>query len=255
MKTYKRLVVGAGIVLMTLTACSAAPEQAPKPASTKEAETTAPVETEHEIPEACAAIDLALGAQLDGASLGECVSQALSSYGSGRMQLAGGSAGDVEFTYDPGFNAQGELQTPEGSMRFVFLGDEMWIDSGAGPVKGDPNSENIEEQIVAMTGEMTRFFADLSQTAQLIQAQPVWNVDGAMAQVTMKNGDPVEAYRIVSGGAFSWNDIAVTEFVLWFGEDWVPLSTQATVDFMGVSTTNSQLFYDLGEPITISPMS
>ncbi len=243
-----------------LVGCNADEAPQPQPAQSAETEGAEETSTEfvapksREVPEACAELELTLGAQLEGGALGECVGQALSSYGTGKMEISGETTGLVEFSYDPEFNVQGELQSPAGPVKLAYVGGEMWIDSGSGPVKGDAESEVLEEQLAAVAGELTRMYADIEQTVQLIQAQPVWQVAGDFATVELRDGEAVEAYKIVSGGAFSWHEIPVSELIVWFGEDWVPLSTQATVEMMGMRSTNGQEFYDLGEPVTIVPL-
>ncbi|RLP83058.1 hypothetical protein D9V34_07400 [Mycetocola lacteus] len=260
MKTRQRILVAASTAAcaaLLLAGCSA--EKAAEPAASappKVAEASAsPTTSVRTFPTSCAGLNLSLGAQLEGGALGQCVSAALSSYGSGRMHLTADTFGEVEFTYDPSYSFSAHLEGPSGPISMRYVDGEMWVDSGTGPVKGDPNSDDPAEQLVAVTGELYRFYSDLQQTAELIAAQPAWTVDSARDQVTMPGGDTIESYKIVSDGAFSWNGMPVSEFILWFGDDWLPVGTQATVDFLGTSGTHTQHFYDLGAPITIAPLS
>lgn len=256
------LLTTAAIAAATLGLVGCSSDEAPQSKSATSAETDSAAETPaelpaagiREVPEACAELELALGAQLEGVALGECVSQALSSYGTGKMEISGETTGEVEFSYDPDFSVQGELQSPTGPVKLAYVDGEMWIDSGSGPVKGDAESAVLEEQLAAVAGELTRMYADIEQTVQLIQAQPVWRVAEDFETVELRDGELVEAYKIVSGGAFSWHEIPVSELTVWYGEDWVPLSTKATVEMMGMRSTNGQRFYDLGEPVTIVPL-
>lgn len=248
------------IALLGLAGCSSttntSEESAPaatEPVEAEAAEAESPA-TGREVPAVCAGLDLSLGSQLDGTPFGDCVALALSSFGSGKMKIAGETTGEFEFTYDPDYNVQGELTTPTGPMKIAFVGTDMWIDSGNGPVKGNPESEDPEEMMAALAGELTRQYADVTQTAQLMQGQPVWNIADAKEPITVATGEQVDAYRIVSAGPFEWNGIPITEYVAWFDDDWVPLSTQATMEVMGMSGTNSQHFYDLGEPVTIKAL-
>ncbi|MFI9625915.1 hypothetical protein [Streptomyces sp. NPDC052042] len=258
MKTSQRTVLGtvSAMLLLGLAGC-AAPEgsAAPKNKEPQKAETEAPVAKERKAPQSCTALDLTPGAEIDGAALGVCVSEALSSYGSGKMQLTADTYGDIEFTYDPKYSFQGEMQGSDGPFKMTFLDDVMWIDRGSGPVKGDLKSDDPEEKLVGVTGELYRIYSDLDQTAQMVKSQPVWKVDEAMDKVSLPNGESVESYKIVSDGPFSWNEIPVSEFILWFGKDWVPVGDQASVEFMGTKGTHTQKFYDLGEPVTIKPLS
>lgn len=214
-------------------------------------ETDSPAE--RAVPTECASLDLAFGATLDGTALGACVATALSSYGSGRMHLTTESDGVIEFVYDPEYDFRGTIATDTGEMTLVFVDGEMWMDSGAGFIKGDLESGDVDEQMVGVTAELYRAYSDVRETAKLIQSQPTWNVSGAKESVDV-NGESVEAYRITSAGAFTWNEMPVAEFVLWYGEDWVPVGTEATMSVAGMSSTQSQRFFDLGDDIVIEPV-
>lgn len=254
MITRSRLLLAAAAALtLALSACSSAPAPETSTAADAPAEVD-PTTAARQMPAECSSLDLAPGAQLDGAALGACVARALSSYGSGKMRMDGDTAGDIEFTYTPDYSFQGEMQGFDGPVRITFLDGEMWIDSGSGPIRGDVNSENQEEQLAGLAGELYRFYSDLEVTAELIAAQPVWQVQDATELISLPSGDSVESFKIVSGGAFTWNDMPVSEFIVWFGEGWVPSATQATVDVMGMTSTRSQHFYDLGDPVTITPL-
>lgn len=211
------------------------------------------VALDRQVPASCAALTLAPGAVLDGVSLGECVSQALSSYGSGTMRMTGETYGDVDFTYDPTYSFHGDLSGPDGPLILTFVDGEMWVDSGDGPVKGDLQSEDPEEKMVGVAAALYRVYSDLEQTAELVRAQPVWRVEEARDQVSLPDGQIVESYRIVSDGPFTWNEMPVSEFILWFGDDWVPVGDQATINAFGQPMTHVQHFFDLGKPVTITP--
>ncbi|RLP77866.1 hypothetical protein D9V32_00585 [Mycetocola tolaasinivorans] len=264
MKTRQRLLMSATttmIAALALTGCAAASEteKPASPAASAPQETDAPSATpataERQVPASCSALTLALGAQLEGTALGKCVSEALSSYGSGRIHLTADAFGEVEFTYDPTYSFHADLQGSNGPLTITYVNGDMWVDSGSGPVKGDLNSDKPEEQLVAVTGELYRFYSDLEQTATLIAAQPAWRIDDAKDQVSAPSGDTVEPFKIVSDGPFTWNEIPVSEFILWFGDDWTPVGTQATVSFIGTTGTHTQHFYDLGKPVKIEPLS
>ncbi|MFF9352686.1 hypothetical protein [Streptomyces sp. NPDC014734] len=258
MKMSQRAVLGtlSTMLLLGLAGCGTSEDSAaPKDKEPQKVEAETPVAEKREVPESCAALDLKPGAKLDGAALGVCVSEALSSYGSGKMRLTADTFGDIEFTYDPKYSFQGEMQGTNGPFKMTFLDDVMWIDNGSGPVKGDPKSDDPEERLVGATGQLYRIYSDLEQTAEMVKSQPVWKVDEALDQISLPNGESVKSYKIVSDGPFNWNKIPVSEFILWFGDDWMPVGDQASVDFMGTKGTHTQNFYDLGEPVTIKPMS
>ncbi|MGO2328144.1 hypothetical protein ACTXIU_11850 [Glutamicibacter arilaitensis] len=258
LKTSTAITVSAMFDLFGLSACNSSENSVnrntPSPAAPIENVPLAEEPAGRQVPAECEKLDLRLGSQLEGKALGECVAVAISSYKSGKMKIKGDSDGTFEFTYDPDFKVQGEIQTDTSTIKMAFLGDEMWLDSGNGPVKGDRDSENEEELMAAVVGELTRELADPVQTTKLINAQPTWNVDTSKSSVTLVNGGQTDAYRIASAGPFDWHEIKVEEFVLWFDEDWVPLSTEATSGMLGMSATNSQQFYDLGEPVEIIPL-
>lgn len=232
------------------TASSAEPSAEPTADSADDAAARA-------VPEACAGLDLAPGATLDGAKLGECVAVALSSYGSGRMEMSSATDSeiDVEFTYDPDYSFQGGATSGAGPSRMVFLDGEMWVDSGAGFVKGDMEAPGSDAYLAAVAGAFYRQFSDVRQTADLIAAQSSWTVAPQRESITLPGGDVVDAYKIVSDSAFAWNDIPVAEFVLWYGDDWIPVGSQGTVEQFGFSSVQKQLFYDLGAPVTITAPS
>ncbi|MEZ7005517.1 hypothetical protein [Streptomyces sp. AD55] len=240
-----------------VTACGADTAE-PRAADEKPAtETTAapPSKQAWQAPQSCTGLTLEPGATLDGTPLGQCVSEALSSYGSGKMHITADTYGDVEFTYDPTYNFQGELTGPDGPVKMVFLDGTMWIDQGDGPVKGDKDSDDPQEQLVAATGELYRVFSDVTYTAEMVRSQPVWKVDDAKDTIELPNGETAEPYRITSDGAFTWNGFPVKDFVLWFAEDWTPVGDQATVEVAGAQATHTQHFYDLGEPVHITPLT
>ncbi|MFF9653377.1 hypothetical protein [Streptomyces sp. NPDC014622] len=231
-------------------------EKEPRPDDKKpaaEAKAT-PSKQAWEAPQSCTDLNLRPGATLNGKPLGKCVSEALSSYGSGKMHITADIYGDVEFTYDPEYNFQGELTGPDGPIKMAFVDETMWIDQGDGPVKGDKKSDDPKEQLVAATGELYRTFSDVKYAAEMVQSQPVWKVDETKDKIELPNGDSVESYRIISDDAFSWNGLPVKEFILWFAEDWTPVGDQASMEIAGKLDTRTQHFYDLGEPVDITPL-
>lgn len=203
------------------------------------------------MPAECAALTLAPRATLEGAGLGECVSRALSSFGSGVLALEGDPSGEVDFTYDPDYSFHGDVMGFDGPISLTFLNGTMWVDSGNGPVKGDLDSEDPEEMMAGMAAVLYRMYSDIEQTASLVAAQPVWRVQENREPVTLPDGSVVDAYRIVSDAPFVWNEFPVSEYVLWYGEDWLPVGSEATISVMGQTATNTQKYYDLGKPVTI----
>lgn len=206
-------------------------------------------------PESCRRLPLEPGGTLPGAGLGECVSQALRSYGSGKERVRSPELqGEISFTYDPDFAFQGGGRTGGGEVEMTYVDGTMWVDRGDGPVKGDIESADPEERMVGVAAQLYRIFADPSMTADLIAASRTWRVDAELARRTQPDGERVEAHRIVSAAPFRWHDIPVEEFVVWFAPDWTPVGTQASIRLGGMVSTSAQDFYDLGEPVTIVPL-
>lgn len=260
MKQHRRsMLIGAAVIVAAigLSGCaaseqpksdvSAAPELSQE-ASAKEASAI------REIPDSCSALELQPNAQFTGGDLGVCVADSLASFGSGKMQLTADSYGVVEFTYDPEYSFQATLEGSGESTKLVFQDGEMWVDAGAGPIKGDLESDDPQQQLIGAAAQMYRYYSDPKQTEGLIAAQPAWQTDAEQALVSLPDGSDIDAYRITSADEFTWNGFPVSEAILWFAEDWTPVGVQATVAFGGNAETYSQQFYDLGMPVTIRPL-
>lgn len=250
--------LSAAFAVALLVGCtSPAPDPAPDQASEPAESATPSAEPTPDgwvAPAECEALDLTPGVSLAGADLGACVATALSSYGSGREWVESSSGtGEVVFRYDPEFEMQGTVQTSTGPMTLTFLDGTMWIDSGAGPVKGDVNSSDQEEMLAGLAGELYRIYSDPAMAADLISAGPTWTV-GAEEDVTLGNGESVRAFPIVVAAPFTWNEFPVADSLVWFASDWTPVGVRGTVSLMGQSETTTQTFYDLGEPVEIVPV-
>lgn len=207
------------------------------------------------VPAECAALDLSLGATLQGEALGACVATALVTYGSGRMEMTGEQLyGVVDFTYDPDYAFRVEGTTASGSVSMTYADGKIWLDSGDGPVLGDVDSTDPDVMLAGVAGEMYRYYSDPALTASLVSVAPRWTVADAREARTLPDGTSVDAFRIVNDEPFTWHDVTVSEFVLWYGDEWLPAGTQATSSIMGTTETTSQSFYDLGADITIEPL-
>ncbi|MGP7959415.1 hypothetical protein ACTVCO_01190 [Sanguibacter sp. A247] len=274
MKTTTRttLVAVAGIA-MVLAGCSGGTPGATSPSgvtvapvtpapagadATSPATATAPAAERpgaRQLPAECASLDLAPGAHLGGKGLGACVSRALVSYGSGRMEMTGEQlAGTVAFTYDPDYAFRVEGEGATGAIRMSYVDGEIWLDDGSGPVRGDADSDDMGTRLAGFAGEAYRALSDPALTADLVAASDGWTVAADRESRTLPDGSTVEAFRIVSDKPFTWNEMPVTEYVLWYGDDWVPVGAQGTVAVFGTSATSVQTFYDLGADITIEPL-
>lgn len=242
--------------MLTLVGCSAPAEGDVEPSKKPSAETSAdadPADPGWTAPEECSSLDLNVGATLAGSALGECVAQSLVSFGSGRETVqTSTNTSEVAFRYDPDFEMQGETKTTDGSMRLTYVDGTMWVDDGSGPVKGDVDSDDMDEMLAGLTGEMIRIFADPAMTADMVARGAEWVV-GEQVDVELGNGETVRAFPIDVAAPYTWNEMPVQEHVVWFAEGWVPVGGRGTVATMGMTETTTQTYYDLGEPVEITP--
>ena len=250
------LAPAAGVALLALTGCTALlipqsqpsdaasqPSDAPDDTSDDTQAGTAAPETSAE----CSRLELRAGASLDPTALGACVSTALVAFGSGRESIHDSMTDtEVVFQYDPDF----EFHSDDGTSSITLLDGVLWVDDGSGPVKGDVNSSNPDEQMAGFAAELFRIYADPAMTADLVAAAPGWTVTEPEA-FELGNGETVQAYRLTSTGSFTWQEFPVEQFVLWYGEGWYPVGSEGALEFWGSSETVRQTYYDLGEPVEI----
>lgn len=229
----------------------------PEPVGTEPEETPAASEEPapgRVVPDPCAVLTLSGGATYGGPELGACVAEALRSYGSGRMRVTGeGLSGDVDFTYRPDYEFHVDGRTPTGVVDLTLVDGEMWLDTGDGPVKGDPGSDDPEERLAGVAAELYRVLADPATTVDLVRASDGWTASASATSVELPDGTSVDAFRIVSDGPFRWNEIAIDEYVLLFGDGWVPVGADGTTTVMGMTETITERYWDLGADLTITP--
>lgn len=208
-----------------------------------------------EVPAECAALPLAGGGTYTGKALGACVATTLPSYGSGRMRMFGDDLdGTVAFTYTPEYAFEVVGKNGPESIRMTYNDGTIWVDQGDGPVRGDVESDKQEEMLAGLVAEMYRVYSDPAMYADLVQSSKAWTADSGTKAVELPDGSSVDAFRIVSDEPFTWNEAPIDEYVVEFGADWVPVSAAATMSVMGQRSTITQLFYDLGADITITPL-
>lgn len=257
------------LAVLALAGCSAEPVAAPS--TPAPVETPAPVATDSgegvseepsdepegwTAPGVCTSIPIALGGTVGGTDLGACVQEALSSYGTGKERVSGdGLGGEVQFRYVPDFEFQGDLETGDGPIQLTFIDGTMWVDSGDGPVRGDIDSTDSGEQMAGLAGELYRVFSDPTFAGDLIASSAEWTVTPQLVTRELPSGDVVEAYELTSAAAFDWHELPIDEYVVWFTEDWTPVAAQSTATLFGFSDTTLQEFYDLGEPVDITPVA
>jgi hypothetical protein len=210
--------------------------------------------TERVVPSECAALTLDTDVTYTGQELGACVATALASFGSGRMDMIGTAQdGTASFTYDPDYNFQVVGTSDGGPLSIIYTDGTMWVDTGNGWVKGDPESDDPTEQMAGVIGELYRVFSDPAVTADLIAATDGWTSDPERALRTLPTGDDINAVRITNDEPFTWQGFQVQELILWYGDEWVPVGTQATSSIEGLAPeTVTQEFYDLGADIEIA---
>lgn len=232
-------------------ASTPAEEPTPEPQPT-EAEPAAPV---REVPSECSALTLDFNTTYSGAEFSKCVTAALTSFGSGRMDMYGDDLnGNVNFTYAPDYSFEVTGTSNGQATKLVYVGTEMWVDNGAGWIKGDINSSNQEEMLAGLAGELYRIYADPAMTAELIAGAQEWRSGAEFEMRGLPSGDTVEAYRIVNTQPFAWHDMQIQEFVMYYRKDWVPVGSSATSSMGGMAPmTYAQDFWDLGADISIKP--
>ena len=206
-----------------------------------------------EVPEECASLTLATGETYKGKDLAYCVTAALTSYGSGMMDMSGDELqGTVQYTYTPDYSFSVEGEANGSAVKLVYNGEGIWADHGNGWIKGDTESDDYEVQMVGMVAEVYKAYANPAVTAAMIAGADTWTADAKTEVRTTPAGDKIETIRIANSEPFTWNEIEVKEFVLWYGEGWVPVSSEATSGLPGFpAATVGQEFYELGSDITI----
>ncbi|MFB7917374.1 hypothetical protein [Streptomyces sp. NPDC056061] len=207
-------------------------------------------------PAECGGLQLKGDATFAGPALSKCLVAAMNAYGSGTESVQSGEeSGTSQFVFGDEPALSGSMTGPEGEKAFVFKGDDEWIKTpGLGKwVKGDKNSTDPQEQIVAATGKLYRALADPAMTAQMIASAPEWTVERERPVISLDNGEDVTAWRIVNKKPYTFLGSEVREHILWFGDDFTPYGGQAESRAAGVLATTTQRFYDLGEPVTIEP--
>ncbi|MGW2184114.1 hypothetical protein ACWCXX_40455 [Streptomyces sp. NPDC001732] len=205
-------------------------------------------------PSECDGLQLKGGTTLAGSALSKCLVAALKAYGSGTEAVqSGDESGTSRFLFGDEPALAGSMTGPEGEKAYVFKGEDEWIKTpGLGKwVKGDKNSSDPQEQIVAATGKLYRALADPEMTAQMIASAPEWTVEQERPVLSLENGEDVTAWRIVNKKPYTFMGAAVREHILWFGDDFTPYGGQAESRTAGVMSTTTQHFYDLGKPVTI----
>ncbi|MGM7670671.1 hypothetical protein [Microbacterium sp. A93] len=246
-------VMGAIVLLSGCAATAPESENAEKPDAVTSAEPV--VEPAGWVaPDSCTSLSLLPGNTLAGDALGACVEEIMPSLGSGKEILHNSyGTGQAVFRFVPDFALQGTTAGSSGGIGVTFLGDQMWVDFGNGPVKGDVNSTDPEEVIAGAASELYRFFTLPSTNATMVASSPSWNVS-EIETVDIGNGETAEAYRITSTEPFTWLEMPVDEYVLWFAPDWTPVGSESTATMMGVTETSRQTYYDMGEPVEITPV-
>lgn len=230
---------------------------APSATPTTQATTPAPVASEAavETPVECETLDLASGT-VAGAELGPCVQAMLVRYDSGILTLSGDEiAGEISYHYDPTFEFRGDLETGGGPAEISFVDGVMLLDEGDGPVAADVDGASPEEQAAGATAEAYRVFADPGFIGDLIGEGESWTVSGAPEPVELPGGETVEAYRIDAAAPYTWFDIPIDAYTLWLTADARPVAAESTTAFLGRSATVTQQLSQLGEPVTILPLS
>jgi hypothetical protein len=233
----------------------AASSPAAAPATPTPTPTPVATETAIETPAECETLDLAAGT-VAGAELGPCVQAMLVRYDSGILTLAGDEiAGKVAYHYDPMFEFRGDLETGAGPAAISFVDGVMLLDEGDGPVVADVDGATPEEQSAGTTAEAYRVFSDPGFIGDLIGEGESWTVSSAPESVDLPGGEAIDAYRIDAAAPYAWFDIPIDAYTLWLTADARPVAAESTTAFLGRTATVTQQLSQLGEPVTILPLS
>ncbi|MFF2329570.1 MULTISPECIES: hypothetical protein [unclassified Streptomyces] len=131
-------------------------------------------------PAECGGLQLEGDATFAGSALSKCLVAALKAHGSGTESVQSGhESGTSQFVFGDEPALSGSRTGPEGENAYVFKDDEWIKTPGLGMwVKGDENSTDPQERVVAAAGKLYRALADPAVTAQMIASAPEWSGNG-----------------------------------------------------------------------------
>ncbi|MFS0866685.1 hypothetical protein AB3M83_05030 [Microbacterium sp. 179-B 1A2 NHS] len=252
------------VALLALAGCTGTAEPAPaasdttvaSPSPTQTGAAPTPTATAaDDVPVECESLTVPPGGTVSGEDLGPCLQAALVLADTGTLTLSGDElGGTVQYRHRPDFAFSGELETGDGAVAMSFVDGVMMLDSGDGPVVGDPESDDPDEQLAGVTGELYRVFSDPGFIADFIAAGETWEIGSETEELSPAGGDAVTAVRARSTAPFSWYDIPIDSYTVFFAEDFTPVSASSTTGFLGHTSSITQDFSGVGEPVSIEPI-
>ncbi|SFS00447.1 hypothetical protein SAMN04487783_0454 [Agrococcus baldri] len=198
------------------------------------------------VPE-CDGIPFESGAVIPGEQLGECMAAAMLAAGSGthRVDSSDGTSSTVQFEWTPQFS-----MSADGDLPMVVRGENGWaMLPESGWVQADEGSTDPQVVLATAAVNLTRVFGD-PRTLGAAMAQSDWRVvDETSVPATDAVADV--AWQLEPAGAFSMLGIAITDYQLWLGNDYLGAYAVGTAAVGDISATTSNTFLQWGEPVEI----
>lgn len=241
----------AAAAVLLLAACTAAPaatDEAAPPSPSAAATAEPPAAASPEPIAACAGIELETGAVVDGAALGECVTQAMLAAGTGTQRVeSDGTASIVDFRWEPEFS----MSIDSGDTEVVLTGDRGWLRADGGWIEADRSSTDPEVALATTIVEAVRVTADPRTLAGYFALSPSWTVVGEEA-VPADDAVRERAWLLRPEDGFSAGGVRLDGVGFWLGDDHLGALFEATATVGGVSATTRDVFLQWGGPVDIS---
>jgi hypothetical protein len=195
----------------------------------------------------CEGILFESGAVIPGEQLGECMAAAMLAAGSGthRVDSSDGTSSTVQFEWTPQFS-----MSADGDLPLVVRGDDGWaMLPETGWVRADEGSTDPQVMLATAAVKLTRVFGD-PRTLGAAMAQTDWRVIGETS-VPVADAVADVAWQLEPAGAFLMLGIAITDYQLWLGSDYLGAYAVGTAAVGDISATTSNTFLQWGEPVEI----
>lgn len=246
------------LTALLLSACSSSSVPAEQPPAAEPAETTTTGTDPSAEPDASAADAAAAvpecdgilfesGGVIPGQQLGDCMAAAMLAVGSGahRVDSSDGTSSTVQFEWTPQFS-----MSADGDLPMVVRGDDGWaMLPESGWVRADEGSTDPQVMLATAAVKLTRVFGD-PRTLGAAMAQTDWRV---VDETSVPAPDAVAdvAWQLEPAGAFAMLGIAITDYQLWLGNDYLGAYAVGTAAVGDISATTSNTFLQWGEPVEI----
>lgn len=244
-------VAAALLCAVALTSCTGAPTPAGTDAGGEpSASATSPSPTPDAVEPAASCLQIDTNAPtVDGTTLGTCISEALHVIGTFKASSTmGGEPQDAEIRLRPDVAIHGTSPDDE----VIFVDDVTYKNEGDGWVQGDANSDDTEEYIGGMAGQLlvAVFAGDVLK--QTIAACPVWNIEVASKKLTLPDDQVVDTRVFSCAAPFDSFGTTVSPMHVWIGADWTPYGFESTATGYGQVIDGVSYYYDHGVPVEIT---